>query len=339
MIKFGFRKLHFYPLMLLLFSLLRKIVEIILRYQPYKNDIDFLITVLIFFSQCLFGFIIYLCYSKKNISRSESKENVLSPLNIEPFLLLPNNSSFSNDGKIKIICLIIFASLFNSIGTIIRNEDLLKTITNEDNNDRIDYRVRGIQIIFSSLLCYFTLRINIYKHQKLSLIIISVFYVILIGAELIFTKKIIIKVYLLLICLFSNLFRSFLDVTEKYLFESNYINIFLMLMYEGLTGIFFGIITYLLNPVFENEGKNLLIYLSVSSSQLIIFIVLIVAYIIISGFKNAYRVTTNKYYSPISRALIESTLDPILYFINLLLFSKKIFMNYSGLILVLFLVF
>ena len=339
MIKFGFRKLHFYPLMFLLFSLLRKIVEIILRYQPYKDNIDFLITVVIFFSQCLFGLIIYLCYSKKNISRSESKENVLSPLNIEPFLLLPNNSSFSNDGKIKVICLIIFASLFNSIGTIIRNEDLLKTITNEDNNDRLDYRVRGIQIIFSSLLCYFTLRINIYKHQKLSLIIISVFYVILIGAELIFTKKIIIKVYLLLICLFSNLFRSFLDVTEKYLFESNYINIFLMLMYEGLTGIFFGIITYLLNPVFENEGKNLLIYLSVSSSQLIIFIVLIVAYIIISGFKNAYRVTTNKYYSPISRALIESTLDPILYFINLLLFSKKIFMNYSGLILVLFLVF
>ena len=63
--------------------------------------------------------------AKKNISRSESKENVLSPLNIEPFLLLPNNSSFSNDGKIKIICLIIFASLFNSIGTIIRNEDFL----------------------------------------------------------------------------------------------------------------------------------------------------------------------------------------------------------------------
>ena len=240
-----------------------------------------------------------------------------------PFLLLPNNSSFSNDGKIKIICLIIFASLFNSIGTIIRNEDLLKTITNEDNNDRIDYRVRGIQIIFSSLLCYFTLRINIYKHQKLSLIIISVFYVILIGAELIFTEKIIIKVYLLLICLFSNLFRSFLDVTEKYLFESNYINIFLMLMYEGLTGLFFGIITYLLNPVFENEGKNLLIYLSVSSSQLIIFIVLIVAYIIISGFKNAYRVTTNKYYSPISRALIESTLDPILYLYKSLTFQQK----------------
>ena len=88
MIKFGFRKLHFYPLMFLLFSLLRKIVEIILRYQPYKNDIDFLITVLIFFSQCLFGFIIYLCYSKKSISRSESKENVLSPLNIDPVFII-----------------------------------------------------------------------------------------------------------------------------------------------------------------------------------------------------------------------------------------------------------
>ena len=78
-----------------------------------------------------------------------------------------------------------------------------------------------------------------------------------------------------------------------------------------------------MSPVFGNEGKNLLNYLSESSSELIIFIVLIVAYIIISGFKNAYRVTTNKYYSPISRALIESTIDPILFLYNSLSFREK----------------
>ena len=41
-------------------------------------------------------------------------------------------------------------------------------------------------------------------------------------------------------------------------------------------------------------------------------------YIIISGLRNSYRVTTNKYYSPMSRALFESTLDPLLFLYNTL---------------------
>ena len=323
MLKCGFRKLHFYPLMFLLFAVLRKTVETILRCQTYADYLDFLIPLLIFFSQCLFGLVIYLCYSKKNISRSSSKAIVLSPFNNEPFLLLTDKSSLSDDGKIKIICLIIFASFFNAIGTFIRNEDLLKPMTKEEDNGQLDFRVRGIQIIFSSLLCYYTIRINIYKHQKLSLIVISVFYAILIGVELYISDEILVKMLILSICIISNLFRSFMDVTEKYLFEYNYINIFLMLIYEGLTGLFFLIMAFFMSPVFGNEGKNLLNYLSESSSELIIFIVLIVAYIIISGFKNAYRVTTNKYYSPISRALIESTIDPILFLYNSLSFREK----------------
>ena len=46
-------------------------------------------------------------------------------------------------------------------------------------------------------------------------------------------------------------------------------------------------------------------------------------YIIIVGFTNGYRVTTNKYYSPRSRALIESTLDPFLFLYNDLTFDEK----------------
>ena len=53
------------------------------------------------------------------------------------------------------------------------------------------------------------------------------------------------------------------------------------------------------------------------------FILLIIIYIFISGFRNAYRVTTNKYYSPMSRALFESTLDPLLFLYNTLTFNRK----------------
>ena len=65
MIKFGFRKLHFYPLMFLLFSILRKTVETILKSRPYEDYLDFLIPLLIFFSQFLFGLVIYLLFKEK----------------------------------------------------------------------------------------------------------------------------------------------------------------------------------------------------------------------------------------------------------------------------------
>ena len=61
---------------------------------------------------------------------------------------------------------------------------------------------------------------------------------------------------------------------------------------------------------------------------LISFISLLILYIIFSGFKNAYRVSTNKYYSPMSRALFESTLDPFLFVYNSLTFDDKNNENY-----------
>ena len=315
--------MQFYPLMFFLCAILRKIVEIILKSRPYKNNIDFLIPFLIFFSQCLFGYIIYICYSKKTNLNKGTKKNVLSPFKEESFLSTSNKSTFSNDGKIKIIFLILFASFFNFIGTIIRNDDVLNFLSKEEDNSQLNVRVRGIQIIISSLLCHYTIRINIYKHQKLSLIIISFFYAILIGVELYISNQILSKIAVLSICIISNLFRSFLDVTEKYLFEFNYINIFLMMTYEGLTGLFFDIIAILSGNSFKNEGNNLLNSLSKSGLEVFIFIVLIIFYIVISGFKNAYRVTTNKYYSPISRALIESTIDPFLFLYISLTSDKK----------------
>ena len=75
MLKFGFRTNNFYPLMLLLFIFLRKCLEIIIKYHDYKDNVDFIISFLIFFSQSLIGFIIYLCYSKK--IKQKEKQNTL----------------------------------------------------------------------------------------------------------------------------------------------------------------------------------------------------------------------------------------------------------------------
>ena len=321
MLKFGFRNNNFYPLMLLLFIFLRIFVEKILKAHPYKEDIDFILSFLIFFSQSLIGAIIYLYYNCKK--KEPTQEPIITGKRISKIgtiTLIMNKSYEINDSKFKKISLIIFASFFNFVGSIIRSDDAINFGEKEENNSQLEIRIRSIQIIISSLLCYFTLRLNIYKHQKLSLIIISLFLVFLIIIELIIASNKKNKILSMLIVIMSCLSRAFLDVTEKYLFDYNYINILSMLIYEGLIGIFLFIIFFIVNKSYQTEGRNILIDMSHFNWQLISFILLIILYTVISGFRNAYRVTTNKYYSPMSRALFESTLDPFLFLYNFLTF-------------------
>ena len=302
--------------MLLLFIFLRICLEKIFEIHPYKNNIDFIIIFLIFFSQSLIGGIIYLYYyPRKKKFEQMSQRITLSNSNLSSsFLILKPNEIKIN--KAKKIFLIIFASFFNFIGCIIRSADILNFGKREENNSYLEVRIRSIQIIISSLLCFFALRLTIYKHQKLSLIVISVLLVTIITLELCFSSSPKYKVLSMLICIISCLYRAFLDVTEKYLFDYDYINILSMLIYEGLIGLFFFIIYFITNKTYQNQGKNILKEMSGFDWPFATFILLIIAYTVISGFRNAYRVTTNKFYSPMSRALFESTLDPILFLYN-----------------------
>ena len=323
MLKFGFRNKNFYPLMLLLFIFLRKCLEIILSYHPYKDNIDFIISFLIFFSQSLIGFIIYLFYFKRNKDEVKTAQIQISPTKIGKIILIENKTYISNDSKLKKICLIIFASIFNFIGTIIRSDDAVNFGKKEENNSLLEVRVRGLQIIIACLLCYFSIRIAIYRHQKFSIIIISIFLLFILIIELYISEKVINKILAILICTLSCSFRAILDVTEKYLFDFNYINVLKMLIYEGIIGIFLFIFYYLSNDTYQKQGKNILKNMSEFDLSFVYFIILIILYIIISGLRNSYRVTTNKYYSPMSRALFESTLDPFVFLYYTLIYKDK----------------
>ena len=116
MLKFGFRKNNFYPLMLLLFIFLRICIDKIFTIHPYKKNIDFIISFLIFFSQSLIGAIIYLYYNfrKKKVSEIPRKFAVTSAV-VCDYSFFKNKSKISNDNTCKKICLIIFASFFNFI--------------------------------------------------------------------------------------------------------------------------------------------------------------------------------------------------------------------------------
>ena len=321
MLKLGFRKNNFYPLMLLLFIFLRIVIEKILKIHPYKKNIDFIISFLIFFSQSLIGGIIYLYYYYR---KNKADERVLklglsfSSSSGSVFMYKTNEIK---DNKCKKIWLMIFASFFNFVGCVIRSDDVVNFGKKEENNSQLEIRIRSIQIIISSLLCYFTLRLNIYRHQKLSLIVISILLVIIITFEFIITSSWEYKLLSIIFVILSCSSRAFLDVTEKYLFEYDYINILAMLIYEGLIGVFFFIIYFIANKEYQNQGKNIIKDMSYFDWKLVTFILLIILYTIISGFRNAYRVTTNKFYSPMSRALFESTLDPFLFIYNFFTFK------------------
>ena len=203
MLKFGFRHNHFYPIMLLIFIFLRKCMDILLKLHPYKNNIDFIIPFLIFSSQSLIGYLIYLYYYKKNILEKKDNNPHNPPAKIGSITLITNKTYINRDKKIKRWSLMIFASFFNFIGAIIRSDDVINFGTKEENNSLLEIRVRSMQIIISSLLCYYTLRLNIYNHQKLSLIIISFFLLGIIFIEFYISTNIPYKIFALffVVCL------------------------------------------------------------------------------------------------------------------------------------------
>ena len=320
MLKFGFRNKNFYPIMLLLFIVLRTCLDKLMKIHPYKNNIDFLLPFLIFVSQSLICFLIHLYYYKKK-KRKKKEKNIINQLTTIELII--NNPYLSTDSLIKIRFLIFFGSFFNFIGTIIRSDDVINFGKKEENNSSLEVRIRSIQIVISSLLCYFTIRLIIYKHQKLSLIVISFFLAILLILELCRAESLLDKFLAILICTMSCLSRSFLDVIEKYLFDFNYIEILKIVVYEGFIALFFYIIYFFCNNKYQTQAKYLVDDMSEFNWSFISFIILIIIYLIISGLRNAYRVATNKYYSPMSRALFESAIDPILYLYNNLTIKNK----------------
>ena len=306
--KIGIRNNLYYPSMLILFIALRKLVELLMSNEnicDYSNGF-FIIPSLIFISQLFAGFI-PLCFNNKSKKISQKNSNYFG---IE---LIQNESTIIQpDKQIKIYALIIFASFFNYVGVIVRRNI---------NDFHFENKIRGIQIIFSALLCYFTIRIKIYKHQIFSLIVIFIIIIFIIIIDLFLNNANFFKLYAYGI--FSCSSRAFLDTTEKYLFEFDYLNPYKVLMLEGLIGCLLLPILFSLELTYKDikdfyEGKK--VY------QLVLLIILALMHLCLSLFKNIYRVLTIKSYSPMTRALAESIIDPF-DFIYLFIFKPSSNLN------------
>ena len=296
MIKFGWRYSLLYPGLFILFILLRRLVKLYFEANGLKYS--FLMIFLLFICETIIG-IIFLCYQKrKKGSRGTSQFMGITLIQNDYLLTRPDNNC-------KIIILIFFASYFQIVGAISR-----RFIKNEDKNDIYDEfhaKYRSCEIIISSILCYFTLHNKIYRHHTFSLIIIIICLIIVFLNGILFEKNDTLLKYIL-ITVISSFYRSFLDTIEKYLFSIDFIDIYKLIIFEGIIDIilFFSLFLFPkpqneLYILFYKRGKNK--YLDIG---------ILIAYAILSGFKNVYRRYTVKEFTPMTRALAESILDPLL---------------------------
>ena len=299
MIKFGWRSSLLYPSLFILFIGLRRLIKHILETYVAKGyKFSYLMIVLMYISEIIIG-IICLCYRNKKNEGRISKFMGIS--------MLPDLAAVLNrpDGNLKIIVLTFLEAYFQMVGAISR-----RYVTNKSNKDIYDEfhaKYRSSEIIIASLLCYFTLNNKIYKHHIFSLMIIFVCLIIVFTISFITDDDDSLLLIHIGITLVSSTCRAFLDTIEKYLFDIDFVDIMKIMIFEGIMDLILSSPLY----TFKKPRKEITRLLDIEGAKFWGVIALLIVYSILSGFKNVYRRYTVKEFTPMTRALAESILDPL----------------------------
>ena len=312
-IKIGIRHNLIYLLMLIILNFLRK-VDLIVLDKVFKLKISIIFINLMFLGEFLAGLIIY----KYQISYlPKKKRNTVNGVE----LISRNLEIKPRDSRVKIYLLLFLASLFDFI------EFLISTVsipTFEYMSKTLEIRLSSFLTLSSAFFFIYVLKLQIYKHHIFSLLIILACLIIIGISEYFFqyfddkrTKEDFFQV--LLSVLGVHFFNSLLDSVEKYLLEYDFVNPFQTLMFEGGFGIILSII-YLFITRKSSFIEIIDIYYKNENNitKFIFLIICLCLYLILNGGRNAYRVATNKIYSPMAKTLTDYILNPffiIYYFI------------------------
>ena len=321
MIKLAIRPNLIYPLQLIIWNFIRKIVKLIIN-VILKFDISLIFTLLMFIGEFILGLIIYL-YQKNFLSINKKKTKFL-PLEI----YRSRNSLKIPDKKLKIFMFLFLISLFDFFQFSITSYTLPKYF-----NLSLTIRERfcGIYAIISAFLFYYILKFQIYKHQIFSLVIIGICLLIVIITEFFFQEINIFLSYtdfvgVILIIIIHYFLNSSVDIIEKYLLEFDYYNPFEALMWEGI----FGFIITLIYCYEQNTLNDIIRYWKYNSlSNFVVLMVLFFIYMILCGVRNAFRIITNKIYSPLTKALTDYIMNPV-YITSVFLLGKYFLADRKG---------
>ena len=309
MIKIALRRNLIYPLQLLIWKVARDILLIInAKLFNFKNSLVY--TSLMFFAESLTGLIVYK-YQERAVKKKQFQVNYKNTYSIE---LIQNETYLSHlhpiDKRSKIFLLIFCAALSDYIQFIIRSTIVPKFLKI---SATIHNRLGGFITLLGAFFYVYALKIPIFKHQIFALIIISFCLIIIMICEFIFQEINIFLSYtelliVLLIILVNQIFDCLLDTIEKYLFEYDFANPFKVLMFEGIFGTLLSFFLFFVPSYTEDVPK---VYKNNSSANFMLFIFLLFVFIIMTGFKNIFKLITTKLYSPMARAFTDYFINPI----------------------------
>ena len=303
MIKFALRRNLIHVLQYIIWSVARDILVFFMDLL-FKFNKSYIFANSLFLGELLAGAIMYLSLKKYN-----KKKKIQYFMSIK-LLNTAGNEIPPSDSKIKILLLIFLITLLNVLKISLCNIYLPRFF---NLSKSLFKRLMGLSTIFSFFFYVYALRLPVYRHHKFSLLIIGICLIIIIGTEFIFQKFDIFTSYKSLsiaiaYITFGQFLWSCVDSVEKYLFEYDFMNPLVILMYEGSIGFFLSF----LNLLERNYFYDLVIlYNKKDVGKFVSFIFMLFAYVILSGGKNLFRVITTKIFSPMVTTLQDYALNPI----------------------------
>ena len=317
-IKLALRRNLIYPMQHIIWSFIREILLMIIN-DFIKFNSPYIFMPLMFLGEIFAGVIMY-CY-KRNKMKTKKEEKKGEEYIMSIKLIVSEKEEEGDyfipfDNKIKIVFLIFLISLFDSVQFLISSIGL--HYYNKQRMLSISFcpRLYGISTISAAFFYVYALKLPVYKHHKISLSIIGFCLIIAIILEFIFgTMNAIAKAEYIGISLgliiISQIYVSCTDSLEKYLFEYDYMDPFVVLIYEGI----FGYLLSFILLVSKNYLKEIRDYVYKDNpdqkKKLVGFIFSLFFYMILSGGKNLYRIVTNKIYSPMTKTLSDYALNPL----------------------------
>ena len=309
MIKISLRPNLIYPIYLIISTFLRKIVTILIsKFFSFKGSVIY--TFLMFLGELIAGFLFY--RYQTNFIEEKTKQIVLNnnKLSSKISFIKKQSKMMRPDNIIKFIFLIFMTGSFDFFEFILSTYYISKF---HKISGTLQTRLGGILMVISSLLYWYLLKFQKFKHQIFSIIILGLSIIILIISEFLFqTYDMILTVKNLALVIFfsilSQMCIAFNNTIEKYLIDYNFLNPFLLLTFQGIIGIGFTIIC----GIFENPFPALKnAYDDNSSGMFVILLFMLLLYTIFGALKNVYRMYTIMLFTPMNKHLADILVNPI----------------------------
>ena len=182
MIKIALRRNLIYPIYLIFWAFLRKIVSILIS-KLFNFSGSVIYTFLMFLGELIGGFVTFM-YQYNFIKQKDIPKEMLKKFR---FSLIEGQEIELKklDGKIKIFFLVFMTAFFDFFEFILSTYyiDKIHKISGS-----LQVRLGGVLIISSSLLYRFLLNIQMFRHQKFAFTLLALCLILLIISEYFFQE-------------------------------------------------------------------------------------------------------------------------------------------------------